>query len=37
MLLQIFNMSDWDKTRDVILGMSLIQALIWCMGWLSKL
>jgi hypothetical protein len=25
------------KVRDVIIGMGLIQALIWCMGWLSKL
>ena len=26
-----------EKVRDVIIGMGLIQALIWTMGWLSKL
>ena len=29
--------NTFEKVRDVIIGMGLIQALIWTMGWLAKL
>ena len=30
-------MSDWEKLRDVVIGLGLIFVLIYFMGWLSKL
>jgi|LWDU01.1.fsa_nt_gi flagellar biogenesis protein FliO len=29
-------MSNWKKLRDVVVGLGLIVALIFFMGWLSK-
>ena len=30
-------MSDWEKARDCVLGLGLIIAIIFFMGWLAKL
>ena len=30
-------MSDWEKLRDCVLGLGAIIAIIFFMGWLSKL
>ena len=35
--LKLKDNSTFIKVRDVIIGLGLINAVIWCMGWLSKL
>ena len=30
-------MSDWEKARDAFLGLGAIIAIIFFMGWLSRL
>jgi len=30
-------MSDWEKARDCVLGLGSIIAIIFFMGWLSRL
>jgi len=30
-------MSDWEKARDCVLGLGIIIAFIFFMGWLSRL
>jgi|TARA_B100000953_G_scaffold244300_1_gene206145 hypothetical protein len=35
--LKLKDNSTFIKVRDVIIGLGLINMIIWCMGWLSKL
>ena len=31
------HMSDWEKLRDVVVGLGLVIGIIFFMGWLSRL